>query len=217
MRNAPRPVSSAAMQPPALPSPEELVLLPPFERLPIERIVLVASAAAAEAAAAELSRAAAWGFDTESRPTFAPGEASQGPHTVQLAVHERAFVFQLHDLDCRAVLAGLLARPGHVKAGFGLGDDRRRISHKLGVPLRELLDLDTVLRQRGHRRQLGLKMAVAVLFGQRLLKSKKLTTSNWGGRNLTQAQLLYAANDAWAALRVYEALGRPAPPADPPG
>jgi len=46
-----------------------------------------------------------------------------------------------------------------------------------------------------------------VLFGQRYLKSKRAATSNWAQRRLSPAQLLYAANDAWAALRVYHALG----------
>jgi ribonuclease D len=56
------------------------------------------------------------------------------------------------------------------------------------------------------------KAAVAVLFARRFLKSKRASTSNWSNRRLTEAQLLYAANDAWAALCVYHALGCPALP-----
>ena len=47
---------------------------------------------------------------------------------------------------------------------------------------------------------------VAVLFGKRYLKSKRAATSNCASRRLSESQLLYAANDAWAALKVYEAL-----------
>jgi hypothetical protein len=191
---------------PPLPTKEELALLPPFERLPLERIRLVATRAQAESARAALCTAPAWGFDTESKPTFRPGEASDGPHTVQLATLDTGYVFQLHDLDCRRVVGELLAERGIVKAGFGLGDDRRRIVHKLGVEPEDMIDLDVVFRQTGYRRQVGIKGAVALLFQQRYLKSKKLTTSNWASRELTPAQLLYAANDAWAALRVYAAL-----------
>jgi len=50
------------------------------------------------------------------------------------------------------------------------------------------------------------KAAVAVLFKQRFAKSKKAATSNWAAPNLTESQLIYAANDAYAAIRVYEAL-----------
>jgi ribonuclease D len=126
---------------------------------------------------------------------------------IQLATLEQVFVFQLHDAVCRALAGELLAQRGIVKAGFGLHDDKRRITHKLGVEPQDVLDLDTVFRQRGYRRQMGIKAAVAVLFGQRYLKSKRAATSNWAQRRLSPAQLLYAANDAWAALRVYHALG----------
>jgi ribonuclease D len=195
------------MPAPPLPSPEEITLLPPFERLPRERIALVATGSEAAQAADALLAAPVWGFDTESKPTFHVGEASEGPHVIQFATRERAFVFQLHDSACRTIAGELVAREAHLKAGFGLGDDRRRIVQKLRVEPRNVLDLDTVLRQRGYRRQMGIKSAVAVLFAQRFLKSKKAATSNWAQRQLSEAQLLYAANDAWAALRVYEALG----------
>jgi RNA polymerase sigma factor for flagellar operon FliA len=48
--------------------------------------------------------------------------------------------------------------------------------------------------------------AVARVFGQYFRKSKKLSTSNWGAKVLSEAQQVYAANDAWVALRIYQAL-----------
>lgn len=191
----------------SVPDPDQLAALEPFERIGLERICLVATLQQAEQAAEALLRADAWGFDTESKPTFQAGEASEGPHVIQLATLEQAFVFQLHDGRCRAVAGELLARAGIVKAGFGLQDDKRRIAHKLGVQPAGVIDLDTVFRQRGYRRQMGIKAAVAVLFERRYQKSRRATTSNWAQRRLSEAQLLYAANDAWAALRVYHALG----------
>jgi ribonuclease D len=53
---------------------------------------------------------------------------------------------------------------------------------------------------------MGVKAAVAVTYGRRFIKSKKAATSNWSAQTLSAAQLVYAANDAWAALRVYQAL-----------
>lgn len=191
---------------PPLPAPEAIALLAPFERIGLDRIHLVATAAQAEAAARQLLAASAWGFDTESKPTFVQGEASQGPHVIQLALPQAVYVFQLHDTGCRAIAGELVAHPGIVKAGFGLGDDKRRIAAKLGVAPVDVLDLDTVFRQRGYRKQMGVKAAVAVLFERRFLKSRRATTSNWAARQLSESQMLYAANDAWAALRVYEAL-----------
>ncbi|MDB5914804.1 MAG: 3-5 exonuclease [Ramlibacter sp.] len=195
-----------------MPTPEELALLEPFERIGLDRIAVVSTADDARRAAEALVLVPVWGFDTESKPTFNAGEASDGPHIIQLATLEAVFIFQLHEPQCRRIAGELLARQGIVKAGFGLGDDKRRIVHKLGVEPQDVLDLDTVFRQRGYRRQMGTKAAVAVLFERRYLKSKRAATSNWAQRQLTPQQLLYAANDAWAALRVYQALGLPMTP-----
>ncbi|MGH8822402.1 MAG: 3'-5' exonuclease [Rhodoferax sp.] len=189
------------------PSREEIALLNPFDRLGLDRIELVSTLAQAEKARAELADAPLWGFDTESKPTFFKDQASEGPHIVQLATLDKAWIFQLHDPDCRAAVASLLAQPGVIKAGFGLGDDRKRIIHKLGVEPQGVLDLNTVFRERGYRKDMGVKGAVAVLFQRRYIKSRKATTSNWANLRLTPAQLIYAANDAYAAARVFDALG----------
>ena len=192
-----------------LPTPDKdaIALLPPFERVDLDRITLVCTGAQARQAQTQLVQAQAWGFDTESKPTFKVGEPSDGPHILQLSTSERAWVIQLHDPECRAVAAELLARPGIVKAGFGLGDDRKRIVQKLGIEPQGILELNTVFHQRGYRKDMGVKGAVAVLFNQRFIKSKKAATSNWANARLSEAQLVYAANDAYAAIRVWQALG----------
>jgi hypothetical protein len=126
---------------------------------------------------------------------------------VQLAISNHAWVFQLHDPDCCEAVAQLLGLGSNVKAGFGLGDDRKRILQKLGVEPAGVLELNSIFLERGYRRDMGVKGAVAVLFNQRFIKSKKAATSNWANQQLSPAQLVYAANDAYAAMRVYEALG----------
>ncbi|KQW37901.1 3'-5' exonuclease [Rhizobacter sp. Root404] len=193
---------------PFTPDKEQIAALEPFERLPLERIELIATGSHAERAIAELAGATMLGFDTESKPTFAKGEVSDGPHIVQLATLEKAWIFQLHDADCRAVLCELLATHAGQKVGFGLGDDMRRIRGKLGVEARGVVDLNHLFRAQGYRKDIGVKTAVALLFGKRFLKSGKASTSNWAARQLSESQLLYAANDAWAAARVYEAMNR---------
>ena len=54
---------------------------------------------------------------------------------------------------------------------------------------------------------MGVRGAVAVMFNKRFIKSKKASTSNWANERLSEAQIIYAANDAYGALRVYKALG----------
>lgn len=188
------------------PDKEAIALLPPFERLGLDRITLVNTAKQAQLAHDALMASRTWGFDTESKPTFRVGEASDGPHVLQLSTNERAWVFQLHDPECRAVAADLLAHEGITKAGFGLGDDRKRIIQKLGVEPAGVLELNTIFKARGYRKEMGVKGAVAVLFKQRFQKSKKAATSNWANERLSESQLIYAANDAYAAYRVWEAL-----------
>ena len=189
------------------PSREEIALLDVFERLSLQQIELVNHAAQAERALAALADCAVLGFDTESKPTFRRDETSDGPHIVQLATAARAWVFQLQDAGCREAVGRLLSSASITKAGFGLGDDCKRIISKLGVEPAAVLDLNTVFWRDGYRRDMGVKGAVAVLFNRRFIKSRKATTSNWANPRLTEAQLVYAANDAYAALRVYEALG----------
>ena len=190
----------------ATPDKDAIALLPAFERLGLQQIQLVSTALQARQAREQLRQHRAWGFDTESKPTFKVGEVSDGPHIVQLATADRAWVIQLHDPECRTVAAELLGHAGIVKAGFGLGDDRKRIIHKLGVDPADMLELNTVFRERGYRKDMGVKGAVAVLFNQRFIKSKKAATSNWANTQLTEAQLIYAANDAYAAFKVWESL-----------
>jgi ribonuclease D len=189
------------------PDKDQINLLEPFDRLDLQHIELVANAAQASAALLALGSAAVLGFDTESKPTFAKNEASTGPHIVQLSTVNKAWIFQLEDADCRRVVGSLLESKTIIKAGFGLGDDKKRITYKLGVDLQGVLDLNTVFRERGYRKDMGVRGAVAVLFNKRFFKSKKTSTSNWANPQLTQAQLVYAANDAYAAMRVYAELG----------
>ncbi len=189
------------------PGKEEIALLEPFERLGLDQIEVVSGPAQAASALKALESATVLGFDTESKPTFARNEASEGPHIVQLSALHKAWIFQLEDAECRRAVGLLLSSPTIIKAGFGLGDDRRRIIHKLGVDLQGVLDLNAVFHERGYRKDMGVRGAVAVVFNKRFLKSKKAATSNWANQRLTEAQIVYAANDAYGALRVYKALG----------
>jgi len=192
-----------------LPTPdkETIALLPAFARLGLAQISLVSQGAEAEQAMQQLMQHRAWGFDTESKPTFKVGELSDGPHILQLSTAEHAWIFQLHEPACREVAAHLMVTPNVIKAGFGLGDDRKRILHKLKIEPQGVLELNTVFRERGYRKDMGVKGAVAVLFNQRFIKSKKAATSNWAQPRLSEAQLIYAANDAYAAIRVFDKLG----------
>lgn len=184
--------------------PLDAAALPPYAGLELAQVTVITSTAQARAALAVLQGADALGFDTESRPTFTRGQESTGPHLVQLATDSHCFLYQVDHLDELDDLRVLLASPRLVKAGFGLGDDLRRLASKCGIHCAGTLDLAQRLRTSG-RNAVGVKSAVADMLGQQLQKSKKVATTNWASRVLSERQILYAANDAHAALRVYRA------------
>ncbi|MDZ4288843.1 MAG: 3'-5' exonuclease [Prosthecobacter sp.] len=190
-----------------LPTKEQAALLEAFEIIELERITLVSTAQEAHEAREALSGSRVLGFDTESKPTFWKGEVSDGPHVVQFSLCDRAYVFQLHQADCREVAAAILASADVTKVGFSLGSDREQILRTLGVKLQNVIDLDSIFRRNGYQKNVGVKAAVAMLFQKRFSKSKKVSTSNWANRELSEAQILYAANDAYAAMQVFLALG----------
>jgi len=180
--------------------------LPPYEGIGLADIVLVKTDVQAAQALAALSSADVVGFDTESKPTFAKGEESTGPHLVQLATDSTAYLFQVGarpDPASVDLLRAVLESPAILKVGFGLGDDLRRVRAKLGIETHNVVDLATTLRRRGERNTLGAKTAVARFFGQRLAKSKRITTTNWALPRLSEQQIRYAADDAHVALKIY--------------
>ena len=186
----------------------ETALLEPFEGLALENIIVPKSKADCAAAVAEILAAGLVGFDTEAKPTFRAGEKSSGPHVVQFALSDKAFIFQLHRPVCEKTSAELIASGRVVKVGFGLKNDHGQIRNRLGVVPQAVIDLDLVFRQRGYKGQIGVRAAMGAVLHRSFPKSKSITTSNWAAAELTPKQLRYAANDAYAALKIKEALDR---------
>ena len=190
----------------AAPTKAETAHLEVFAGLTLAQIEVPTTRAQFAAAAAEILAARTVGFDTESKPTFAPGEVSNGPHVVQFALPDRAFIFQVRHAEGRDLLVELLRSHSLRKVGFGLGSDRSQVQAKFGVALGAVIDLGNEFRQRGYRNAVGVRAAVAIVFERRFVKSKRTTTSNWALPQLNSSQLMYAANDAFAALKVFQAL-----------
>ncbi len=177
-------------------------LLPPYDGIKLADIRMVKSDKDAADALTALLAMDVLGFDTESKPTFLKGEVSTGPHLVQLATDDAAYLFQIGAMPAVEVLRAVLESETILKVGFGLADDVKRLRSKLGIEASNVLDLSTALRK-NERNTLGAKTAVARFFGQKLQKSKKITTTNWALPRLSEKQILYAADDAHVALKIY--------------
>ena len=180
--------------------------LPPYAGIRIGDVYLVVTPEQAAAARTALLAGDAIGFDTESKPTFNKGETSTGPHLIQFSTDDKAYLIQIgasapaHLLE---LLQAVLEQPALLKVGFGLSDDVKRLHAKLAIRAAGVVDLSVALRTPGQRNDLGAKTAVAKFFGQKLQKSKKISTTNWSLPRLNDKQILYAADDAQVALRVY--------------
>jgi ribonuclease D len=180
-------------------------VLPPYDGIALSEVRMVKTTKDAAEALAALAHADVLGFDTESKPTFLKGEVSTGPHLVQLATDDIAYLFQIGAIPGAletSVLKAVLESPAILKVGFGLLDDIKRLRSKMGIETANVLDLSTAMR-RNEKNPLGAKTAVARHFGQALQKSKRITTTNWAMPRLSEKQILYAADDAHVALKLY--------------
>ncbi len=186
-----------------IPSVLETKQLPDFSCLGLDNIIVPETADDFAAAILHITSAKFVGFDTESRPTFEKGKISDGPHVVQFASESQAYIFQLCNPESHNPLLYLLATEDVKKIGFDLGSDRKLLLKKFGILPRGLVDLRPVFKRQGYRNTVGIRAAVAIVFNEQFHKSKHVTMSDWSSPILSSNQLLYAANDAYAALRVY--------------
>lgn len=189
-----------------LPSKEQIQALPVFQNLPMQQIHLIHNIEQCLALEQELKSCALLGFDTESKPTFAKGEVSTGPHLIQLASHDSAYLFQINP-EILEFLKPVFESRDQIKVGFGLKNDAH-LFRKKGIELNSVIELSKCFFAFGFTNPMGLKNAMALLFQVNFPKSKKISTSNWARKTLTPAQIQYAAADAYAPVLVFEELHR---------
>lgn len=185
-----------------LPSPDTIRQFPLFQSICAEKIYVIHHNAQCQSIATALSQAPVLGFDTESKPTFVKGEVSTGPHLIQLATFDAAYLFQVNP-ETLSFLQPILANPDQIKVGFGLKNDVH-LFRKKGIELSGIIDLAKSFGVFGIKTQMGVKNAVALLFQQHFIKNKKVSTSNWAKKNLTQEQIQYAAADAYAPVIIFK-------------
>lgn len=187
-------------------SKEQIQELPVFQNLPMQHIHLINSIEQCLVLEQELKSCALLGFDTESKPTFAKGEVSTGPHLIQLASCDKAYLFQINP-QILEFLKPVFENRDQVKVGFGLKNDAH-LFRKKGIELNSVIELSKCFSAFGFPNPMGLKNAMALLFQLNFPKSKKISTSNWARKILTPPQIQYAAADAYAPVLVFEELRR---------
>ena len=189
-----------------VPSKEQILTFPRFKNLSLENIVVINSLQQYKSIENTLKTAPLLGFDTESKPTFSKGEVQTGPHLIQLATREKAYLFQV-STEILYFLKPVFENKDQIKVGFGLKNDAH-LFRKKGIELNNIIELSKSFSSFGLNNPVGIKNAMALLFQINFPKSKSISTSNWARKTLTQQQIEYAAADAYAPVLIFEELLR---------
>ena len=100
-------------------------------------------------------------------------------------------------------LVRLLASPRIIKIGVGIRDDNRNLRKLTDFTPASFVDLQEYAGRFGIEDKSFSKL-MAIIFGVKI--SKRQRTANWEAPALTEAQIRYAATDAWGALKMYQRL-----------
>lgn len=142
------------------------------------------------------------GFDTESKPSFKKGQKNH-VSIIQLSTRDDAFVFQLkyiHEID---KILKILSDPEILKIGVAISNDMHELRRVQSFQDKNFVDLQKYVKN-FNIESLSLKKIAAIVLEGKI--SKRQQRSNWSLDNLSEAQLKYAATDAWACLLIYEKL-----------
>lgn len=142
------------------------------------------------------------GVDTEARPSFQRG-IHYPTALVQIASHERCYLFRLTHTGMPQELADIFADPKIRKVGLAFKDDINGLRRRREFTPANCIDVQSIVARYGIL-ELGLQKLFAICFGKKISKAQQLT--NWENSHLTPEQARYASTDAWATLLIYEDL-----------
>jgi ribonuclease D len=165
-------------------------------------IIVVDDPATVPAAIKILKRYSLLGFDTETKPAFKKGVINEVA-LLQLAAEDRAFIFRLNKIGLPPSLASLMANPRIVKVGAAIRDDIRLLQRLARFLPEGFIELQDLVKEY-HISDSGLRKMAAIVLGIQISKSQQV--SNWEREVLTEAQLIYAATDAWVCHEIYRNL-----------
>jgi len=153
-------------------------------------------------AAEYIGKHAVIGFDTESKPSFKKGSSNK-VSLLQLAIPNEVFLFRLFNTGLPPELIKLFEDEDIIFTGVAIRDDVRKlqgIKHFKSAGFLELQNYSSYFKIEDN----SLKKLAAIVMGIRISKSQQL--SDWEAKTLTEAQMRYAATDAWVCIEVYRIL-----------
>lgn len=142
------------------------------------------------------------GFDTESKPSFRKGHRNK-VSLIQLATADMAFLFRINRIGIPKELTDILADPEIIKAGVAIHDDIKLLGKIRRFNPHGFVDLQKFVKDFGIQSS-GLKKLTAIVLGFRISKRQQVT--DWEAAELSEAQQIYAATDAWVCREIYNKL-----------
>lgn len=166
------------------------------------RVEIVTTEEGLAKACEELSRHSIIGFDTETRPSFKAG-VSYNVSLIQLSTPEVCYLIRLGAVKMERCLMRLLESRKTLKVGVDVQGDIRNLNKIRHFRAAGFVELQKEVESYGIEDKSLRKMA-AIILGVGVSKAQRL--SNWEAKELTQAQVRYAATDAWICLEMYNKL-----------
>jgi ribonuclease D len=140
------------------------------------------------------------GFDTETKPSFKKGVTNKVA-LLQLSTRNTAYLFRINQIGLPREIVAILADKDILKPGVAIRDDIKGLQELVNFKPSGFVELQDEAKDMGIQ-NFSLKKLTAIACGFRISKGQQL--SNWEAAELTEAQQLYAATDAWAALVIFE-------------
>tara|TARA_B100001093_G_C26794685_1_gene1000578 strand:- start:1030 stop:1611 length:582 start_codon:yes stop_codon:yes gene_type:complete len=162
-------------------------------------IVLVESLSHLEQVCKDIRKCSLIGVDTETKPAFKKGQ-SNPVALLQLATDKKVYVIRLLKTGICLQLASIFSSKEIIKVGIAVSDDFKDLKKIHSFEEKEVVDLNVWAPKLGFE-SIGAKKLSALVLGIRI--SKKQQVSNWEAKELSVAQLNYAATDAWICREIY--------------
>lgn len=162
-------------------------------------IILVESPAHLDRVCSELRDCSLIGIDTETKPAFKKGQ-SNPVALLQLATDKKVYIIRLLKTGISVQLASIFSSAKIIKVGIAVRDDFKDLKKMYPFEEKEVVDLNVLAPKLGFE-SIGAKKLSALVLGIRI--SKKQQISNWEAKELTTAQIDYAATDAWICREIY--------------
>jgi len=162
-------------------------------------IILVENKEALNNAAQEIKKCHILGIDTETKPSFKKGKLNPVA-LLQIATDKCVYIIRLNKVALSKDFAEIFQSQDIIKVGIAVIDDFKDLKKMIPFTPHKVIDLNLLAPKLGFE-NIGAKKLSALVLGFRI--SKRQQVSNWEAEPLSQAQIDYAATDAWICREVY--------------